>query len=149
MFNLETLSIWVGLFGGFSGFAALFLQGWSTYISTPRVNVFLTSALNPRDGKLFFSIDVVNSGGKPITLNNIGIRFKNGMHSPFALYPQDERLGVEFPYRLDSHSSQSWLVSQVSTKIGIQDLNVDSQIQAYINLATGKEKVSEVLDIQI
>jgi hypothetical protein len=149
MFDLENLGIWVGLIGGFSGFAALFLQGWSTYISTPRVSVKLASALNPNTGKKFLSMEVVNSGGKPITISNVGVRFKNGMHSPFGMFPQGERMGFEFPYRLESHSSQSWLVSEESTKLGIHDLKVEPQINAYIKLATGKEKVSEELNLNI
>lgn len=147
MFDVENLGIWVGLIGGFSGFAALFLQGWSTYISAPRVSINLTWALNPNNGKKFLSMEVVNSGGKPITISNVGIRFKNGMHSPFGMYPQSERIGNEFPYRLDSHSSQCWLVSDESTILGIQDLKVEPQIKAYIKLATGKEKVSEELNL--
>ena len=147
MFDLKNLGVWVGLLGGFSGFVALFLQGWSTYISSPRVNIKLTFAISPADGKKYYSIDVINSGGKPITINNIGIRYENKLHSPFAMYPNNERIGNNFPFRLDSHSSQCWLVSEESTKSGILEMKAQPKIQAYLQLATGKEKVSEVLSI--
>lgn len=147
MFDLKNLAIWVGLLGGFSGFVALFLQGWSTYISSPRVKVNLTFAINPSDGRKYYSIDVVNSGGRPITINTIGIRYENRMHSPFTMYPNSDRIGNNFPFRLDSHSSQCWLVGEESTKSGILEMKVLPEIQAYLQLATGKEKVSEVLSI--
>jgi len=148
MFDLENIGIWVGLLGGFSGFAALYLQGWSTYISTPRVSLQLTFAINPSDGKKFYSVEVVNRGGKPITLNNLGIRFNNEMHSPFMLYPNQERFGDTFPVRLDSHSSKSWLFGEEATKSGIRELQADPEIRAYLQLATGKEKVSKKLTVQ-
>ncbi len=149
MFKLESLGIWVGLIGGFSGFAALFLQGWSTYISTPRVSLQLTFAINPSDGKKFYSIEVINRGGKPITLNNLGIRFNNNMHSPFGLYPLHERIGDVFPVRLDSHSSKSWMLGEDATKSGIRELHVEPEIRAYLQMATGKEKVSKVLTVKL
>ena len=147
MFDLETLAIWVGLIGGFSGFAALYLQGWSTYISTPRVRLQLTFAINPSDGKKFYSVEVINRGGKAVTLNHLGIRFNNKMHSPFMLYPIQERIGDVFPVRLDSHSSKSWLFSEEATKSGIRELSAKPQIRAYLQLATGKEKVSKKVTV--
>ena len=149
MFKLDSLAIWVGLIGGFSGFAALFLQGWSTYISTPRVRMKLTFAINPSDGKKFYSIEVLNRGGKPITLNNLGIRFNNKMHSSFALYPLQERMGDVFPVRLDSHSSKTWLFSEDATKSAIRELNVEPEFRAYLQLATGKEKISKKLTVNL
>jgi hypothetical protein len=145
--DLDKLGIWVGLLGGFSGFAALYLQGWSTYIATPRVSLQLTFAINPSNGKKFYSVEVVNRGGKPITLNNLGIRFNNEMHSPFMLYPIQERIGDIFPVRLDSHSSKSWLFGEEATKSGVRDLKADPEIRAYLQLATGKEKVSKKLTV--
>ena len=149
MIDLNLFAALVGLIGGFSGFIALFLQGWSTYVDAPRLKVKITRALNPSAPKTYYSIEVINTGGKPITLNNLGVRFENTMHSPFAMFPVEERVGNNFPFRLDSHSSQSWLVSEESTKLAIKELNVTPRIHAYVRLSTGKEINSEKITIDI
>ncbi len=71
------------------------------------------------------------------------------MHSPFTLYPLQERMGDIFPIRLDSHSSKTWLFSEGATKSAIRELSVEPEFRAYIQLATGKEKVSKKLTINL
>jgi hypothetical protein len=138
MKSFQLLASWVGLLGGVGGFLALFLQWRSIYLEAPRINLKCTFAFDPSTGKRFYSVEVINKGGKPITINNLGFEFSNKTHTTFGLYPASERVGQSFPSRLDSHASQTWLFGSESTLQAFRDLQVSTWFYPYVVLATGK-----------
>ena len=147
MSSFQLLGSWVGLLGGASGFIAVLLQWRSIYVEAPRIKVEIKFAINPITHKEFYSIDVVNRGGKEITINSVGIEFNSDAHSPFNMYPEHERVGPDFAFRLASHSAQTWLVGKGATLLAAQELNARGKIRATATVATGKLIKSRHLQI--
>jgi hypothetical protein len=147
MTDFQLLGTWVGLIGGLAGFIAVLLQARNLYVDAPRIKLKFTYALNPNDGKQFYSLEAINKGSKSITINNVGIRFHNKMHSPFALYSGEDRIGEPLPFRLDSHSAKTWIFGKEATILAVHDLRTEPVIRAYVDLATGRQLVSEKLEI--
>ena len=143
MSNLQNLAAWVGLLGGAAGFISVLLSWWQIRIASPRIVVDLKYAYSTVNNKNYFSIEVINRGGKSVTINNVGIRFSNDSHSSFGLFDQTNRVGKILPFRLDSHSAETWLVGFDSTLAAIEEQKIDSAIRAYVNLSTGKNKLSK------
>lgn len=150
MNDFQLLAAWVGLIGGATGFMALLLQAWNNYFSNPRIKILLTDALDPNKGKSLLSLEVINTGGKSISLNNVGIQYSNKMHSPVNLFPVQDHIGPILPTRLDSHSSLNWYLGRESIINSINDNKFGSKVVAYVNLSTGKRIFSKsysVIDI--
>ena len=143
MNNQELLGAWVGLIGGTSGFVALMIQSRQLYLDAPRIKIISAFAVNLDQAKEFYSIEVVNKGSKQVTITSIGVNFSNKMHSPFNFFPVEERSGNSFPYRLDSHSSSTWLVGKISTDKAISEIKGKPYFRSYVNLATGKTRKSK------
>ena len=148
MTEFQLLGTLVGLIGGFAGLISVVLQARSYYVDAPRIEVKCTYAFNPSDGKQFYSVEVINKGSKPITLNNLGISFQNKMHSPFGFYFGNDRIGNQMPYRIDSHSAQTWLFGKDATISAIKEFDIKPKFRAYVDLATGKKVTSKKMKIK-
>ena len=143
MSNLQNLATWVGLLGGAAGFISVLLSWWQIKVDSPRITLDLKYAYSTAKATKFLSIDIINKGGKPVTINNVGIRYANGNHSSFGLFDPSYRAGKILPFRLDSHSAETWLVGADSTLVAISEQEIESTIRAYANLSTGKIKLSK------
>jgi len=143
MFNLQNLAAWVGLLGGAAGFISVLLSWWQIRIASPRITIDLKYAYSTVNAKNYFSIEVINKGGKSVTINNVGIRFANNNHSSFGLFDPSHRVGKILPFRLDSHSAETWLVGIDPTMAAIKEQAIKSTIRAYVNLSTGKNRLSK------
>ena len=115
-------------------------------MGSPRIVVDLKYAYSTVNAEKYFSIEVINKGGKSATINNVGIKFANDNHSPFGLFDSSHRVGKPLPFRLDSHSAETWLVGTDSTLIAIKEQGIENTIRAYVNLSTGKNKFSKKID---
>lgn len=140
---------WTGLIGGAAGFISLLVQGRSLYLDSPQVRIDFSSALDPNSGKEYLSIEVMNRGGKAITIANVGVRYKNGNHSPFGLYTAGESKGPVLPFRLDSHSSATWLVSTEATLKAIKNQNVENRVAVYSRTALGHTRLSAFKNLEL
>jgi hypothetical protein len=147
--DFQLLGTWVGLIGGFSGFIAVLLQARALYVNAPRIKLKCTYAITTADAKQFYSMEVRNKGAMPITLNSIGVSFQNKMHSSFNLYDENDRLGASLPFRIESHSAQSWLFGKDATILAIQQLGVKPNFRGYVTLSTGKRKSSKKIRIKL
>ena len=143
MSNLQNLAAWVGLLGGAAGFISVLLNWWQIRIASPRIVVDLKYAYSTVNAKNYFSIEVINKGGKSVTINNVGIRYANKKHSSFGLFDPSHRVGKILPLRLDSHSAETWLVGVEPTMAAIKEQAIKSTIRAYVNLSTGGNKISK------
>ena len=143
MFTLQNLAAWVGLLGGAAGFVSVFLNWWQIRVESPRIVVDLKYAYSTLNAVNYLSIEVINRGGKSATINNVGIRYSNNFHSPFGLFDPSQRVGKVLPFRLDSHSAETWLVGVDPTLVAIKEQAINNTIRAYVNLSTGKNKFSK------
>jgi hypothetical protein len=149
MNSFQVIGAWTGLIGGFSGFIALMFQSRQLYLGYPRIKNQISWAINPSTEKEYFSVEIINKSGKSVQLNNLSILFTNSNHSPFSLYPDNEKIGRNFPVVLDSFASENWLVSKEATISAIKQQNANLKITAQVNLATGKKIKSNTLQIKI
>lgn len=147
MTKFQLLGAWVGLFGGIGGLIATALQGFSVFQNRPRVKVVVSHAWGTRNSMNYIAISVINLGGKPISVNSVSVEYSNGMHSPLSAYSAEDTQGPLLPFRLDSHSEVSWMISNLSTQEAIKKLQVSSQIKGRVNLATGSIRRSEKLSL--
>ena len=147
MSNLQTLAAWVGLLGGAAGFISVLLNWWQIRVDSPRIILDLKFAYSTANVKEFCSIEVINKGGKSVTINNVGIRYSNTNHSPFGFFDPSDRLGKSLPFRLDSHSAETWFLGNDSIIAAITEQEIESSIQAYVNLSTGKNKFSKKIKL--
>lgn len=145
----QTLATSVGLLGGAAGFISIFVQARSLYLDSPRIRVDFTFALIPNTGKHYLSIEVMNRGGKAITIANVGVIFKSGNHSPFGLYPVGESIGPVLPFRLDSHSSATWMVSTDATMAAIKNQGVENRVAVSVKTALGRTRQSAFKTLEI
>lgn len=146
MSSLQFFALWVGLLGGAAGFISVLLSWWQIRIDSPRIKLDLKYAYALNRELRYFSIQVINKGGKAVTINNVGIKFSNNNHSPFDLYDFDNRIGKILPFRLDSHSAETWLVEVEPTLAAIDDQKIGNSIKAYANLSTGKYVISDKIE---
>jgi hypothetical protein len=149
MTEFQSLGTWVGLIGGASGFIAVLLQWRSIYVDSPRISIKCTFAISTYDAKQFYSVEVINKGAKSISISNLGLAFENKMHSTFNLYEEVDRLGSSLPFRIDSHSSESWLFGKDATFSAIREMGVKPNFRAYVYLATGKKIFSKKIKMNL
>ncbi len=142
MSNLQLLASWTGLLGGAGGFIALLLQFWKNYHEFPRVKVNCSYAFLMSNSRKYLSIEVTNVGGKSINIQNVGVNFNKEFHSPFTMFYEGERMGEDFPSRLEAYSQKSWLVSFDSLKLAVNNFDRSKRVTAYVTLATGKKLTS-------
>ena len=146
---MQLVATWTGLIGGAAGFLSILIQARSLYLDSPQVRLNFSSVLIPTSGKDYLSIEVINRGGKAITIASVGVQYKNSNHSPFSLYPPEERLGPDFPFRLESHSSATWLVGSEATLEAIKKQSVESRIAVYSRTALGHTRISAFKNLEL
>ena len=149
----------VAVLGGVAGLIALGLQVWSMAVAGPRVKVFATNAMSTSTGQWFVSIDVVNVGRLPVTVQGVGVEFyapRQGKRSGGLLFRQSSHeplsiplgmtpgigSGPSLPFRLADGDSQTWLMSPDAILLALQERGASRLVAVYANLATGKRVVS-------
>ena len=142
MSSFQLLAAWTGLLGGTSGVAAVIINVWSLYIDSPRLRINVTHAIWTSDQNEYCCIEIINKGGKEVQLSSLSIEYENGFHSPFSAFFQDDRIGAEFPFRLSSHSAQSWLVKKSAIAQNSQLFEGSNQVKVFVS-SLGKKLYSK------
>jgi len=142
MLDLENLGIWVGLIGGFSGFAALAIQFRTVYIQSPRISCNASWAINPDSEVSYLNLSVINRGNQSIEVLNVGIQYENRKHSPFSVFDINQRSGYALPKVLMPHSQLSWNFDYQVALAGSKANGTKGFVKCYVNLGNGKTELS-------
>lgn len=137
------MTLALAIIGALTGVVALAAQVWQFTASGPRVKVSASNAISTDDGEAHLSIDLVNVGRIPATINDVGILVEQPGTSGFRRMPMAELgnaywSGPPLPYRLIDGESTTYFLFPVAISLALTGKNARQDIRVYAKLATDK-----------
>lgn len=137
------MTLALAIIGAATGVVALAAQVWQFTATGPRIKVRASNAISTDDGQAHLSIDLINVGRIPATINDVGIIVERPGSPAFRTMPMVELgnaywSGPSLPHRLIDGESATYFLFPVAISLGLNGKNARHDIRVYAKLATDK-----------